>query len=88
MALSKTLPKYVKMEKDGYKSVLRLVPGGSQQYAKTLYIKDAGNWYVYPVLKNEKLISKSPYKEHPQLSGHELKKATKKEWEEDNAGYI
>lgn len=88
MALSKTLPKYVKMEKDGYKSVLRLVPGGYSSYATTLYIKDAGNWHVYPVWKDGKLMSKSPYKEHPQLNGYELKKATKKEWEEDNAGYL
>lgn len=75
------LPKYVKL---GH-SALRLL---SDEVYGSHYYRDAGMWHIGFVVKDNKLFAKSLYSEMNHAEGLELVPISKKEWKEDNLGYV
>jgi len=81
---TKPLPPYVAFcdpRRPDYKCVMRLKENGE-------YWRDAGNWKMKAKWKGKNLIVVADYAEIKHLTGKLLRPATKKEWLEDNHGYV
>jgi hypothetical protein len=87
-----TLPRYVKIKKLNITLRLNEVINENHNYflssnkTKLEYYRDAGDWSVSFKIENDKIIIDDDGNDH--LNGLELIEVNRKEYENDNRGYI